>query len=115
MIKLENVNKSYYLGDEEVKAVRGVSLTIKEKEFIGILGTSGSGKSTLMHLIGLLDKPTKGQILIQLDNMHALAQLQGAEAHVDEEVVRLIDGARHHSIDGAILQAIAGQLDGVKG
>jgi len=64
MIKLVNVNKSYFLGDEEIKAVRDVNLVIKEKEFIGILGTSGSGKSTLMHLIGLLEQPTSGSIFL---------------------------------------------------
>jgi putative ABC transport system ATP-binding protein len=65
MIKLENVSKSYFLGDEEVGAVRNISLTIKEKEFIGILGSSGSGKSTLMHLIGLLEQPTSGRIFLE--------------------------------------------------
>ncbi|KKU09520.1 MAG: hypothetical protein UX13_C0038G0002 [Candidatus Woesebacteria bacterium GW2011_GWB1_45_5] len=65
MIKLEHVSKSYQLGDEEVEAVKNVSLTIKEKEFIGILGTSGSGKSTLMHIIGLLETPTKGRVLLE--------------------------------------------------
>lgn len=64
MIKLENVSKSYTLGEEEVGAVKNVNLTIKEKEFIGIMGTSGSGKSTLMHLIGLLEQPTHGKILL---------------------------------------------------
>jgi putative ABC transport system ATP-binding protein len=64
MIKLEAVSKSYQLGDEQVNAVQDVSLEIKEKEFIGILGTSGSGKSTLMHLIGLLESPTRGRILL---------------------------------------------------
>lgn len=65
MIKLENVCKSYFLGDEEVKAVDSVSLQIKEKEFIGIQGSSGSGKSTLMHLIGLLEQPTSGKIMLE--------------------------------------------------
>ena len=65
MIKLEGVGKSYFLGDEEVKAVRDISLTIKEKEFIGILGSSGSGKSTLMHIIGLLESPTHGKVLLE--------------------------------------------------
>src|SRR3970040_1534138 len=65
MIKLENVSKSYYLGDEEVKAVDNINLTIKEKEFIGILGSSGSGKSTLMHLVGLLETPTGGTITLE--------------------------------------------------
>ncbi len=65
MIKLENVCKSYFLGDEEVKAVDNINLTIKEKEFIGILGSSGSGKSTLMHIIGLLEQPTSGKVLLE--------------------------------------------------
>lgn len=64
MIKLHNVSKSYYLGDEEVKAVDDVTLEIKDKEFIGILGSSGSGKSTLMHLIGLLEQPTGGKVIL---------------------------------------------------
>lgn len=66
MIELQNVSKSYYLGEEEVKAVRNVSLRIKQKEYISILGSSGSGKSTLMYLIGLLEHPSSGKIL--LDN-----------------------------------------------
>ena len=65
MIKLEHVTKSYILGDEEVKAVKDINLTIKAKEFIGIMGTSGSGKSTLMHIIGLLEKPTSGKVLLE--------------------------------------------------
>lgn len=64
MIKLENVNKSYFLGDTKVHAVKNINLSIKDKEFIGILGTSGSGKSTLMHLIGLLENPTSGKVYL---------------------------------------------------
>jgi putative ABC transport system ATP-binding protein len=64
MIKLQDVCKSYFLGDEEVKAVDNISLEIKEKEFVGILGSSGSGKSTLMHIIGLLDSPTSGNVFL---------------------------------------------------
>jgi putative ABC transport system ATP-binding protein len=66
MIKLQDVSKSYYLGEEEVKAVHGVSLEIKQKEYISIIGSSGSGKSTLMYLIGLLEHPSSGKIF--LDN-----------------------------------------------
>ncbi len=65
MIKLQNVSKTYYLGEEKVEAVKNVSLDIKPKEYISILGTSGSGKSTLMYLIGLLDKPTSGKIYLE--------------------------------------------------
>ena len=76
MIKLENVSKSYYLGDEEVKAVDNINLTIKEKEFIGILGSSGSGKSTLMHLIGLLEQPTSGRILLEGKDVSQLKDIE---------------------------------------
>src|SRR4030065_2155815 len=64
MIKLQQVCKSYFLGDEEVKSVCNVNLEIKDKEYISILGSSGSGKSTLMYLIGLLEHPTEGKILL---------------------------------------------------
>lgn len=62
MIKLQNVCKSYFLGEEEVKAVCNISLEIKKKEYASIIGSSGSGKSTLMYLIGLLEHPSSGKI-----------------------------------------------------
>jgi len=66
MIRLENVSKSYKIDEETTFfALKDATLEIKEKEFISIIGPSGSGKSTLMHLIGLLDKPSKGEIIIQ--------------------------------------------------
>ncbi len=76
MIKLENVCKSYQLGDENVNAVKDVSLLIKEKEFLGIMGTSGSGKSTLMHIIGLLEKPTSGKVLLDDRDIAKLSDLE---------------------------------------
>jgi len=65
MIKLQDVSKSYFLGEEEVKAVHNVSLEIKEKEYVSVLGSSGSGKSTLMYLVGLLEHPSSGKILLE--------------------------------------------------
>ncbi|OQA83116.1 MAG: Lipoprotein-releasing system ATP-binding protein LolD [Microgenomates group bacterium ADurb.Bin238] len=65
MIKLNRVSKTYFLGDEEVKAVDDVSLEIKKKEYVGILGPSGCGKSTMMHLIGLLEVPSSGKLLLE--------------------------------------------------
>jgi putative ABC transport system ATP-binding protein len=62
LIKLTNVEKSYRIGDVEVKALRGVNLNIKKGEFLAILGPSGSGKSTLLNSIGCLDVPTRGTI-----------------------------------------------------
>lgn len=64
MIKLQKVSKTYYLGEEEVKAVDNISLHIKKGEYVSILGPSGCGKSTLMYNMGLLDVPTSGKIII---------------------------------------------------
>lgn len=80
MIKLENVSKSYHLGEDRVGAVKNVTISIKEKEFVSIMGTSGSGKSTLMHLIGLLEKPTKGKIFLNKKDVSRLS---------DEELSKL--------------------------
>ena len=60
MIKIENVTKVYKMGEVEVRALRGVTLEIKQAEWISIMGPSGSGKSTLMNIIGCLDQPTTG-------------------------------------------------------
>lgn len=62
MINLQNICKEYALGEEMVRAVEDATFSIKEKEYVSILGSSGSGKSTLMHMIGLLDKPTRGKL-----------------------------------------------------
>lgn len=66
MIKLDKVVKSYKIDEETTfYALKESSVEIKDREFVSIIGPSGSGKSTLMHLIGLLDKPTGGEIFIQ--------------------------------------------------
>jgi putative ABC transport system ATP-binding protein len=60
VIRLENIHKTYDLGEIQVQAVRGISLEIYPGEFVAIMGASGSGKSTIMNILGCLDKPTKG-------------------------------------------------------
>lgn len=64
MIEVKNVTKTYSSGDASFTALRGVSFTIKDGEFVAIMGPSGSGKSTLMHILGALDTPTSGTYLL---------------------------------------------------
>lgn len=76
IIKLNQVSKIYHLGDDKVKAVNKVSLEVNKKEYISILGSSGSGKSTLMYLIGLLETPTSGQIILNNKDISKLNDTQ---------------------------------------
>src|SRR5262245_44408996 len=64
VVKLENFSKTYYTGEVEVQAVKGVNLEIMPGEFVAIMGASGSGKSTMMNSIGCLDRPTGGKYLL---------------------------------------------------
>jgi len=65
ILKIENISKSYGFGENQVKALDNVSLEIQNGEFIAITGSSGSGKSTLLHIIGSVDKPTSGRVLLE--------------------------------------------------
>ncbi len=78
MIQLNNIVKTYTMGDQIVQAVNGVSLRIASGEFVAIMGASGSGKSTLMHIMGLLDRPQSGQYILAGEDITALSDDQQA-------------------------------------
>ena len=69
VIEVKILEKTYYVGDMEVNALRGVSFNILKSQFSAIMGPSGSGKSTLMHIIGCLDSPTKGEYHLNGENV----------------------------------------------
>jgi len=64
IVRLDNVKKDYLLGKVRIRVLKGISLKIEKGDFVAIVGKSGSGKSTLLHIIGCLDKPTSGRVII---------------------------------------------------
>ena len=84
MIQVEDVHKSYDLGETFVHALRGVSFCIEVGEFVSIMGPSGSGKSTLMNIVGCLDTPTKGTYLLNNRNVGNLDEEQLAGIRNEE-------------------------------
>ncbi len=72
MIEIKNITKTYINGDNKTEALKGVSFTIKDGEFVAIMGPSGSGKSTLMHILGALDTPSSGSYILDNKNVSRL-------------------------------------------
>lgn len=74
LIKIDNICKSYGEGETKVEALKNINLSINKGEFIAIVGASGSGKSTLLHLLGGVDKPTSGRVIINGTNIYSLKE-----------------------------------------
>ncbi len=88
MLKVENLTKIYGRGENEVRALDNVSFTIKDGEFVAIIGPSGSGKSTLLHILGGVDQPSSGKVFV--DDIDVYAQKEDALAVFRRREVGLI-------------------------
>lgn len=113
IIETEELTKKYQMGEVEVKAIEELNLKIEKGEFVSIMGPSGSGKSTLMHLLGLLDNPTSGEVFIKNDSTSRLSENQKAEFRLQKigfvfQFYSLLKG--FDSLEQVILPQI---LDGV--
>jgi putative ABC transport system ATP-binding protein len=79
IIQLNDITRFFHLGDEVIKAVRGITLTINPNEYVALMGASGSGKSTLMNILGCLDTPTSGEYLLDGISVQSLSDDELAE------------------------------------
>ena len=113
IIKTKNLTKKYQMGEVEVKAIENLNLEVEKGEFVSIMGPSGSGKSTLMHLLGLLDNPSSGEVIIENENTSKLSGNQKSEFRLQKigfvfQFYSLLKG--FDSLEQVILPQI---LDGV--
>ncbi len=84
LMGLSGITKSYQNGEQELQVLKGIDLTVKEGEFLAIMGPSGSGKSTLMNIIGLLDKPTSGEYTLAGQAVERLTPKEQARVRNEE-------------------------------
>jgi putative ABC transport system ATP-binding protein len=93
VIELSSISRIFTMGDQEVRALNQINLSIKAGEYVSVMGPSGSGKSTLLHIIGLLDQPSSGTYLLESRDVTALSE--GEQARVRRERIGFIFQSFH--------------------
>ena len=117
LIETRDLWKTYQMGDEEIHALKGVSISIERGEYVAIMGPSGSGKSTLMNLIGCLDTPSKGTYLlnnkeVSLMNDNELARIRNEEIGFVFQTFNLLPRATAlHNVELPLVYAGVGKTD----
>lgn len=84
IIQLEEIRKSYFLGKQELKVLKGITLQIEKNEYVALMGPSGSGKSTLMNILGCLDSPSSGRYILNNQDVSEMADDALAEVRNKE-------------------------------
>ena len=88
LVELKDINKSFWLGDEDVEILHGVNLSVDEGEFVAMMGPSGSGKSTTMNILGCLDRPSSGEYI--LNGISVAGMDSDEQAHIRNSMIGFV-------------------------